>query len=152
VGQRDRQRHQLGRLVGGVAEHQALVTGALALDLILGRPGRARLVAGVHALGDVRRLGADRDADTAGGAVEALAGGVVPDAQHGVADDRGDVDVAGGRDLAGDVHLPRGDHRLDRDPAARVLRQHGVEDGVADLVGDLVRVALGDRLGGEETA
>ena len=28
VGQRDRQRHQLGRVVAGVAEHQALVAGA----------------------------------------------------------------------------------------------------------------------------
>ena len=72
--------------------------------------------------------------------------------QDRVADDRGDVDVAGGGDLAGDVHLAGGDHGLDGDPAARVLREHGVEDRVADLVGDLVRVALGHRLGREETA
>ena len=64
----------------------------------------------------------------------------------------GDVDVAGGGDLAGDVHLAGGDEGLDGDPAARVLRQHGVEDRVADLVGDLVRVALGHRLGREEAA
>jgi hypothetical protein len=38
VGQRDRQRHQLGRLVGGVAEHQALVAGALPGDLVVGEP------------------------------------------------------------------------------------------------------------------
>ena len=42
VGQRDRQRHELGGLVGGVAEHQALVAGALALDLVLGGAGGAR--------------------------------------------------------------------------------------------------------------
>ena len=35
VGQRDRQRHQLGGLVAGVAEHQALVAGALSLDQVL---------------------------------------------------------------------------------------------------------------------
>ena len=35
VGQGDRQRHQLGRVVAGIAEHQALVAGAdlLALGL-----------------------------------------------------------------------------------------------------------------------
>ncbi|MPM93475.1 hypothetical protein SDC9_140612 [bioreactor metagenome] len=32
----------------------------------------------------------------------------------------------------------------------RVLLQHGIEDGVGDPVTDLVRVAFGDRLGGEE--
>src|SRR3712207_8490112 len=37
-----------GGLVGGVAEHQALVTGALALDLVVGDPGGARLEGGVH--------------------------------------------------------------------------------------------------------
>ena len=33
VRQRDRQRHQLGRVVAGVAEHQALVAGADVLAL-----------------------------------------------------------------------------------------------------------------------
>jgi len=32
------------------------------------------------------------------------------------------------------------------------LGETGIEDGVRDLVGDLVRVALTDRLGGEEEA
>jgi hypothetical protein len=152
VGQRDRQRHQLGGLVGRVPEHEALVAGALPLDLVLGGARRARLVAGVDALRDVRRLGADRDAHAAGGAVETLAGGVVADPQDGVADDRRDVDVTGGGHLAGDVHLPGRDHGLDGDPAAGVLREHRVQDRVADLVSDLVRVALGDRLGREEAA
>jgi hypothetical protein len=152
VRQGDGQRHQLGGLVGGVAEHQALVAGPLSLDLVLGRAGGARLVGGVHALRDVGRLRADGHADAAGRAVEALAGGVVADPEDGVADDRGDVDVAGGRDLTGDVHLTGRDHGLDGHAAGGVLGQHRVQDRVADLVGDLVRVALGDRLGGEETA
>ena len=60
VRQRDRQRHQLGRVVAGVAEHQALVAGALRVRA--GRPTRrdARLVGAVDALGDVGRLRADR--------------------------------------------------------------------------------------------
>ena len=37
VRQRDRQRHQLGRVVAGVAEHQALVAGA---DVLALRPRR----------------------------------------------------------------------------------------------------------------
>ena len=41
------------------------------------------------------------------------------------------------------------DQRLARDPRVRVVRENRVEDGVGDLVGDLVRMAFGDRLGGE---
>ena len=36
VGQRDRQRHELGGVVAGVAEHQALVAGALAVERSVG--------------------------------------------------------------------------------------------------------------------
>ena len=65
---------------------------------------------------------------------------------------RRDVGVRLGGHLAGDVDLAGRDQGLDRDPAARVLRQQRVEDAVADLVSDLVRVALRDRLGGEQAA
>src|SRR4029450_14099579 len=40
--------------------------------------------------------------------------------------------------------------RLAGAPAARVVGQHRVEHGIRDLVGDLVRMALGDRLRGEQ--
>ena len=150
VRERDRQRHQLGGVVAGVAEHQALVAGALPVDRVDG--AGAALVAGVDALGDVGGLAADRDLHAAGGAVEALLRGVVADLEDPVADDLRDVDVAGGGDLAGDDHQAGGEQRLDGDPAVRVLLEQRVEDGVADLVGDLVRVTLGHRLRGEQTS
>ena len=67
----DRQRHQLGGVVGGVAEHQALVAGALLVERVLGGAD-PRLVAVVDALRDVGGLAADGDLDAAGLAVEAL--------------------------------------------------------------------------------
>ena len=69
-----------------------------------------------------------------------------------VAHDLLDVDVAGRGHLAGHHDEAGGQQRLDGDPARRVLPQHLVEDGVADLVGDLVRVPLGHRLGGEKSS
>ena len=42
------------------------------------------------------------------------------------------------------------DQRLDRDPRVLVLGEKGIEDRVADLVADLVRVSLGDGLGREQ--
>ncbi len=62
----------------------------------------------------------------------------------------GDVDVRRRGDLARDDDQTGGDQGLDRDAALRVLGQQGIEDGVADLVSDLVRVTLGHRLGREK--
>ena len=134
VRELDRHRHQLGRLVAGVAEHHALVAGA----------------AGVHALGDVGRLLVERDQHAAGVAVEAHLAVGVADPLHHLADEPREVDVGAGRDLAGDHHEAGLDQRLAGHAAASVLREDRVEDGVRDLVGDLVGMAFGDGLGGEE--
>jgi hypothetical protein len=149
VGERDRQREQLGGVRVGVAEHQALVTGALPVDLVV-RALHAGLVGGVDALGDVGRLRADRDVHAARGAVEALGRRVVPDLQDPVAHEPRDVDVTTRGHLAGDVHLTGGHHGLDRHPAPPVLLEQRVEDAVADRVAHLVRMTLGHRLAGEQ--
>ena len=149
VRQPDRHRHQLGGLARGVAEHQALVAGALVIERIAARP-LARLERVIDALGDIRRLRADRDRDAAGAAVEPDVGRVVADAGDAVAHDGRDVDVAARRDLARDVHEARGHERLDGDARRRIDGQQRVEDRVADLVADLVGVTLGDGLGREK--
>jgi hypothetical protein len=108
-------RHQVGRLVAGVAEHHALVAGALQLELVLGRPGAADLFALVHALRDVGALLVDADDDAAGVAVEAVQRVVVADAVDDLAGQLGDVDVGRGGDLAGDDAQAGGEQRLARD-------------------------------------
>src|ERR671915_782744 len=151
VRQRDRQRHQLGRLAARVAEHQALVAGALTVELV-DSLALARLIRVGDALGDVGRLRADGHRHAARVTVEALGRGVVADLQDLFADHAGDVHIGLGGDLAGDVYLAGGDERLDGDSALQVVLEHRVEDRVTDLVRDLVRVALGDGLGCEQTA
>ena len=114
VRQGDRQRHQLGGLVAGVAEHHPLVAGAdvLALGGVL-----------VDPLGDVGRLLAQGDHDGAGGGVEAhLARGVADLADH-LADDRRVIDHRLGRDLAGQADQAGRQQALARDAGVRVLRQ-----------------------------
>ena len=139
VRQHDRQRHQLAGLVGGVAEHHALVAGALLLV-------RAR----VHAHGDVGRLPVDRGEHRAGPPVEAVGRVGVADALDRVPHEVGNVDVGAGGDLAGDHRHAGRDQGLAGDPARGVARQDGVEHRVGDLVGHLVGVAFGDRLGSED--
>jgi len=143
VRQHDRQRHELGGLAAGVAEHHALV--ARALTVKLGRSLALPVFECVlDALGDVRGLGADGDRYPARRAVVALGRGVVADLQDLLPDDGGDVDVSLRGHLAGHVHLAGSDQGLYGDPAARVIPEHRVENGIADLVCHLVRMALRD--------
>ena len=142
VREHQRERHQrLLVLAGGVAEHHALVPGAL-LDV------EALVV--VDALRDVGRLLVDRDQHAAGTGVELEHRVGVADLLDGRADDLLHVDVGVTRDLARDHDEARRAERLDGAAAGRVAREEGVEEGVGDLVRDFVRVAFGDGLGGEE--
>ena len=150
VGQRDRQRHQLRRLVGGVAEHHPLVTRAGDVECIVVGGVGARLVGLVHALGDVGRLLVDRVDDRARVGAEAEVGVGVADLADRLARDVLDVDVGRGRDLAGHDDEPGVHERLAGDAPVRVVAHDRVEDAVGDLVGDLVGVALGDGLGREQ--
>src|SRR5262249_29869398 len=100
----------------------------------------------------VRRLLVDGGDDRARLVVEAVLGPRVAHALDGVAHDGGQVRVGLGRDLARDEGQPGGHHRLAGHPAVRVLGDQRVQDRVGDLVRDLVGVALGHRLRGEEVA
>ena len=135
--------HQLGRLVAGVAEHQALVAGA-GVEVVVGRL--------VDALGDVVALLVVGHQHRAALVVDAVVGVVVADALDGVARHLDVIDHRVGGDLAGQHHQAGVGQCLGGHAAARVLRQQGVEDGVGDLVGHLVRVAFGNRFGSEEKA
>ena len=101
VGQRDRQRHELRRLVGRVAEHHPLVARAGDVECIVVGGVGARLVGLVDALGDVGRLLVDRVDDRARVGAEAEVGVGVADLADRLAHDVLDVDVGRRRDLAG---------------------------------------------------
>ena len=93
VGVHDRRGHQLGRLVAGVAEHQALIAGALLL---------VEPFAFGDALRDVGRLRLDRREHAAGLVVEAHRRVGVADVFDHAACELAEVDHGLGRDLAGD--------------------------------------------------
>jgi len=137
----NRRRHQLGRLVAGVAEHQALVSGPDVLALRLVLVDAHRDVAALLAHGHEHRAGVGGDSH--------LVVGVADVADH-VAHHLLVVDRAPRGDLAGDDGQPRGDHRFARHAAAGILSEEGVEHTVGDLVGQLVRMPHAHRLAGEE--
>ena len=132
VAEVERQGQEGGRLVGGVAEHHALVPGALELGCLA-----------ADAAAYVGALLVDGVEDAYGVAVEAVgAAGVadlLDDAAHGLLY----VDVCLGVDLSGDDGLAGGDEAFDGHAAVRVAGQELVEQCVRDLVGHLVGMALG---------
>jgi hypothetical protein len=146
MGERDRKRHQLRRLAAGEPEHHPLVAGAQ----LAARGVLADLQRRVDALGDVRRLALDRDERAAGLVVEAVLGLRVADVADGFADDRLEVDVGVGRDLAEDEDETGRRRRLTGDAGIRVLADDRVQDRVRDLVAHLVRMPLGDGFRGEQ--
>ena len=138
VGEGDGHGHVLFRLVGGKAEHHALVAGA-GLEVIL---QVAFLECAVDAHGDVGGLAVECDHDGAGVGVKADIRAGVADLPDGVADDLLIIDDRIGRDLAADDHKAGGSHGLTGDAAHGVLREAGIENGIRDRVTDLVGMSL----------
>src|SRR5436190_16858915 len=147
VGDHDRERHQLLRLPGRVPVHHPLVSRTEQVERV--RVSVLRLIGLVDALGDVRGLPVDRHHHAAGLGVEPVLRPRVADLGDALSYEAPDVYVDVGRDLAGDDDEPGRDQRLARDTPVRVAAYDGVENRVRDLVGDLVRMALGYGLGGE---
>jgi hypothetical protein len=130
VGERDGKRHQLWRLVAGVANHHALVAGA---GLVVGVApvGERTILQGlVDALGDLRALLLDRDDDARGGGVEPVVGVRIPDVANHSTRDPVDVDVGGGRDLTEHEHHASGGRCLARDPPQGIFGQDGIQHRV----------------------
>ncbi len=148
LGQGQGQGHQLRRLVAGVAEHHALVTGAVAQLAV----GALLVLQGfVHAHGDVGGLLVDGGDHGAGVAVKAVLAPVIADVPDHLPGDVGDVHIAAGGDLAHHVDQSGAGRGLTGHAAQGILRQDGVQDGVGDLVADLVGMPLGDGFGSKET-
>ncbi len=138
VSEGNRGRHQHVGFVAGVAEHQALVTGALIFRLLA-----------VNALGDVRRLLADDVDHAAGGAVVADVRGGVADVADDAAHQVFEVDPGAGGDFTADDGNTGLDHGFTGDPGKFVFAQDGVQNGVGNLVSQFVRMAFGHGFGGE---
>ena len=146
--ERDGQRHKLARFVAGVAEHHALVAGAV--GEIVALAALLALERFVDAHCDIGGLLVDGREHRAGLAVKAELRAVVADVAHNVAHDLRDIDVAARGDLAHDENKTGRGGAFACDVAVGVLFENGVEHRVGDLVADLVGVAFGDAFGCEE--
>ena len=130
----DRKRHQFGRFVARIAEHQALIAC----------PTR------VHALADVRTLARQFDGHLAIVRSEAAVRIGVADSQYRFTDNLFHIGLGGGRNLARDPDVLVFYHRLASYPAAWIGGQHAVKNRVGNLIADFVGMPFGDRFGGKQ--
>lgn len=149
VRQVDGSGHKGGGLVAGVAEHHPLVTGADLVQLFGGHLAALYLQRVVHAEGNIRALAADGREHGAGVAVEAFFAAVVADLLDHLAHQFIEVDERLGGDLAEYHHKTGLGGGFAGHAAAGVLLQAGVQNGVGNLVAELVGVSFGHRLGRE---
>ena len=144
MGQGDGHGHQLWRLIAGVAEHHALVPGAVLQLGVLAGLVLQRLV---HAHGNVPGLLVDVGNDAAGIAVKAVLGPVITDIADDFSGNFGDIHIALGADLAHDVDKAGGYRGLAGHTAHGILLQNGVQHRVGDLVADLIGMSFRNGLG-----
>ena len=137
VGQTDGHGHQLRGLIAGIAEHHALI--ACTAHLIVGAPC------------DVGALAVDVGDDGTGIGVKAELCAGVADICHHLADDLLEIDIAVGGDLAHDVDKAGGCAGLAGHAGIGVVGQDLVQNGIGDLVADLVGMSFGDGLRSKQT-
>lgn len=137
VGKHEGKGEELRGLISGIAEHDALVTGTELLESLIV----------VKTLGDIGGLLLNGNKQVASLVVKALLGVIVADVLDGIPDHLLVVDVSSGRDLAKDHDHASLGSGLAGDLGQRVLSQAGIEDGIRNLVGNLVGVTLTNRLG-----
>ena len=131
----DGEGHKAVGLITGVTKHQPLVTGSLV---------QVQTLALVDPLGDVGRLLVERYDHRTGIGIKPHLGRGVTDFLNGFAGDRCIVRVRFRGDFAGENDHAGVDHGFARDPRCWISFKKSIEDGVRDLVCDLVRMSLGD--------
>ena len=138
VAQVEGQRQIVLGLVGGIAEHHALVAGALTHGILA-----------LYAAVDVGALLMDGGEDAAGVGLEHIFALGVADAADGVAGNLGEIHVSLGLHLAGQNDLPCGDECLTGNLGLRVESQQVIKDCITNLVGNLVGVPFTNRFRGK---
>ena len=145
VGKHDGGGHELRGFIGGVTEHDTLVPRPL-LRAVL-----TLCRASIHTLGNIRALGGEVIGNIQSLGIEhrVISGRGIADGAHDITHDFFIIEHGLGCNLAGQDNVPVFYERFASNAAGRVLSKAGVNNGVGDEVGNLIRMPLTNGLGGE---
>jgi hypothetical protein len=128
---------KLWGLVGGISKHDTLVTGTKLLKSLIV----------VKTLSDIWGLLLNGDQKVAGLVVEALGRVIVTNVLDGITDGLLVVEFGLGGNLTKDHDHTSLGGSLASDLGEGILTQAGIENGIRDLISDLIGVALSNGLG-----
>lgn len=137
VGEHESEGEELRGLISGITEHDTLVTGTELLESLVV----------VETLSDIGRLLLNGDEQVAGLVIETLRRIIVTNVLDGITDNLLVVELGIGGDLAKDHDHTSLGGSLASNLGEGVLSEAGIEDGIRNLISDLVRVTLTDGLG-----
>ena len=140
MSQLNGQGHQISGFCGGIAEHHALVTGAVIKGIGL-----------LHAHVDIRGLLMQIHGDPAGIGIKAMTGLDIADFPHRAAGNGFIVHHGLGGDLTENVDAVGDGGDLTGYMRTGILLQQGIQDGIGDLVADLIGMTFGNAFGSEES-
>lgn len=140
LGEQVGEGHELGGLIGGVSDHESLVSGS---DILL-------LLLDVDGVSDLLRLLVNSDDDGGVLVVESLGDIIISDLLDGLSGDLLDLEVSLGGDFSENHAESVLDGSLAGDLGFGVLGQASIQDGVGDIVAQLIRMTVSDGLGGEK--
>lgn len=140
VGELEGQWEELWGLIGSITEHDTLVTGTELLKSLVV----------VKTLGDIWGLLLNGDEDVASLVIESLGGIIVSDVLDGTTDDLLVVELGLSGNLSENHYHSGLGSGLASNLGEGVLSQAGIENGIRDLVSDLIWVSLTDGLRLEE--
>jgi hypothetical protein len=135
MSQADRKRHELRSLIAGKAKHETLIARAL-LFVFVRR--------GIDSESDVRTLLTDTHDDCTCLVIESIHTIVIPNLSDGTAGDAGDVDVPTRAHFAGNDDETGCGKALAGDVRVGILAKGIVEDGVTDLIAELIGMTFCD--------
>ena len=134
MGKLNGQREVLWGLIGGISEHYSLIASSELLQSFLV----------VQTLSNIRALLLNSDQDIASLVVKSLLRVVVSNILDRIADDLLVVELRLSRDFTEDHDHTSLGGRLAGHLRERIILEAGIENGVGDLISDLVWMALTD--------
>lgn len=139
-GQDVGQGHHFLSFVGGIAEHETLITSTNVLVFL----------AFMHTLGNIGALLFNGYEDVAGLVIETNGGISETDSPHSGTNDILVVHLGLGGDLSENHHHSGLACRFTSNLGVGIFSQAGIQNGVRDLIAELIRVTLRDALGSEQ--
>ncbi len=138
------QRHEICRFVTSKTKHNALITGPDTVDFIIGKTAATHFMRLIDPPGDITGLLINAQQHRTGAPIESTRGfSNIANFFDRLADDGSDIDITTGGNFTAYQNQAGCYRCFSRHTGFWVFRQECIQDGIGDLIANLVRMPLG---------